>query len=87
MHKNLFPSSRKAGVSSDASLEVEFAFTVAAEVDGSWSDMDVHQVVDNSALDVVNDPVHQVTTAHVHDLYKRHVAGRKAENTFNNDLT
>lgn len=66
---DLFSSVRQARVSSDASLDVEVALTVATEVDGARCDVDVHQVVDNSALDVVNDAVHQVTTAHVHYLY------------------
>lgn len=66
---DLFSSVRQARVSSDASFDVEVALTVATEVDGARCDVDVHQVVDNSALDVVNDTVHQVTTAHVHYLY------------------
>lgn len=41
---------------------------MATQVDGARRDVDVHQVVDDSALDVVHDAVHQVTTAHVHDL-------------------
>lgn len=41
---------------------------MATQVDGAWCDVDVHQVVDDSALDVVEDTVDQVTTAHVHDL-------------------
>lgn len=40
-----------------------------AQVDGAWRDVDVHQVVDNSALDVVQHPVDKVTPADVHDLY------------------
>ena len=56
------------------------------EVDGSRRDVDVHQVVDDPALDVVQDPVHKETQTHVHDLDvgqvpegrrgTRHVIGR-----------
>ena len=42
---------------------------MATQVDGAWCNVDVHQVIDNPALDVVEDAVHQVTAAHVHDLY------------------
>ena len=41
---------------------------MAAQVDGSRCDMDVHEVVDYPALNVVLDLVHQVSTAHVKDL-------------------
>lgn len=42
---------------------------MAAQVDGSWCDVYVHEVVDYSALNVVLDPVHKVSTAHIEDLY------------------
>ena len=41
---------------------------MATEVDGARRDVDVHQVVDDPALDVVQDPVHQEPQTHVHDL-------------------
>lgn len=41
---------------------------MAAKVDGTGGDMNVHQVVDDAALDVVLDPVHQVPAAHIEDL-------------------
>lgn len=41
---------------------------MATQVDGAWCDVNVHQVVDDSALDVVEDTVDQVTAAHVHDF-------------------
>ena len=41
---------------------------MATQVDGSWCDMDVHEVVNYPALDVVLDAVHQVSTAHIEDL-------------------
>lgn len=76
---DLFPPGRQAGVSSDASLDVEIALAMTTEVDGAWSDVDIHQVVDDSALDVVNNAVHQVSTAHIHDLYVRHVAEKRGK--------
>lgn len=42
---------------------------MAAQVDGSWCDVYVHEVVDYSALNVVLDPVHKASTAHIEDLY------------------
>lgn len=65
---HLFSSARQARVSSNPTLDVEVALTVTTQVDGAWCDVDVHQVVDDSALDVVEDAVDQVTAAYVHDL-------------------
>lgn len=36
------------------------------QVDGSWLDMDVHQVVDDLTLDVILDPVDEVLPTHVY---------------------
>lgn len=80
---DLFPPGRQAGVASDASLDVEIALAMTTEVDGAWSDVDIHEVVDDSALDVVNNAVHQVSTAHIHDLYVRHVAEKERKNRSN----
>lgn len=66
---HLFSSGRQARVSSDPSLDVEVTLTMAAQVDGAWGDVDVHQVVDDSALDVVEDTIDKETATHVHDLY------------------
>ena len=41
---------------------------MAGQVDGARCDVDVHEVVDDPALDVTLDPVHQVSAAHVEDL-------------------
>lgn len=41
---------------------------MAAQVDGAWSDVDVHEVIDNPALNVVLDSVHQVSAANIEDL-------------------
>lgn len=50
---------------------------MATQVDGAWCNVDVHQVVDNSALDVVEDAVDQVTAAHIHDLYVGQIPGAR----------
>lgn len=41
---------------------------MAAQVDGARRDVDVHEVVNDSTLDVVLHMVHQVSAAHVEDL-------------------
>lgn len=46
-----------------------------AQVDGAGCDMDVHEVVDCAALDVVLHSVHHVACAHVKDLDVGQVAG------------
>ena len=50
---------------------------MATQVDGARRDVDVHQVVDDSTLDVANDLVHQVPAAHVHDLYVGQIPGAR----------
>lgn len=53
---------------------------MATQVDGPRGDVDVHEVVDDPALNVVLDPVHQVSAAHVEDFNVRQVpAGRRGE--------
>ena len=58
----------EARVSSDAPLDIELALAVAGQVDGARRDVDVHEVVDNPALDVVQHPVHQIALTHIHDF-------------------
>lgn len=41
---------------------------MAAQVDGPGGDVDVHEVVNNPALNVVLHSVHQVSAAHIEDL-------------------
>lgn len=53
------------------------AFSVPAEVDGVRVYVDVHEVVDNLALDVVLNTVYQEPTAHVHHLDEGQVSGEK----------
>lgn len=64
----LFASGRETRVSADSTLDVELALTVAAQVDGARRDVNVHEVVDDPALDVVQHSVDQVPLAHVHDF-------------------
>lgn len=64
----LSPTGGEPRVSSYTTHQVEFALSVARQVDGSLSDMDVHQVVNYSALNVVLDPVHQVPATHIKDF-------------------
>lgn len=44
-----------------------------AQVDGAGCDVDVHEVVNYSALYVVLDPVDQVPPSHIDDLYERKI--------------
>lgn len=71
MITHLLPSRGKFRVSSDAAFHVVVALPVPTQVDGVRVHMDVHEVVDNLALDVVLHAVHQETAAHVHHLDKR----------------
>lgn len=66
---NLFSPFRQVSVTTNAPLNVEVTLTVATQVDGAWCNVDVHQVVDNPALDMVNDMVDKVTPAHINDFY------------------
>lgn len=65
---DLCPLRRQPRVSPDAAHEVELALAVATQVDGPGCHVDVHEVVDDPALDVVLDPINQVPAAHVEDL-------------------
>lgn len=65
---DLCSTSGQPRVSADSAQEVELALAVATQVDGPRRHMDVHEVVNDPALDVVLDPVDQVPAAHVEDL-------------------
>lgn len=78
---NLFAPGGEARVSSDAALDVELALAVATQVDGARRDVDVHEVVDDPALNVVQHAVHQVALTHVHDLDVGEIPGRKETKT------
>lgn len=77
MSSDLSPPGGEFSVSSDAALDVVLAFSVPAEVDGVGVYVDVHEVVDNLALDVVLNTVYQEPTAHVHHLDEGQVSGEK----------
>lgn len=51
-----------------------------AQVDGARCDVDVHEVIHDSALDVILDSVHQVPPAHVDDLYEGQLSLKKKKN-------
>lgn len=65
---DLCPLRRQPRVSPDTTHEVELTLAVATQVDGPRRHVDVHEVVDDPALDVVLDPINQVPAAHVEDL-------------------
>lgn len=70
---------RQAGIASQAPLQVVGALPVPTQVDGSGLDVNVHQVVDNLALDVVLDAVDEVTASHVNHLDERQLPGRREQ--------
>lgn len=55
---HLFAPRREARVTPNLPQEIELALSVPAKVDGAGIDVDVHEVVDYLALDVVLDSVH-----------------------------
>ena len=59
---------REAGVPPEPSLQVIGALSVPTQVDGSGLDVDVHQVVDDPALDVILDPVDEEPPADIDHL-------------------
>lgn len=64
----LFAPAREARVPTDSTLDVELTFAVAAQVDGARCDMNVHEVVDDPTLDVVQHPVDHVPLTNIHDF-------------------
>lgn len=64
----LFASGREARVPPDAALDVELALAVATQVDGARRDVDVHEVVHDPALDVVQHPVDHVSLTNIHNF-------------------
>lgn len=65
---HLLPSARQFRVSANAPLLVVMALAMPAEVDGVGVHVDVHEVVDDFALDVILHPVDQEAAANVDDL-------------------
>lgn len=57
---------RQARVSSDATIDVQITLSMASEVDGAWGDVNVHQIIYDSALNVVKHTIYQISLAHLH---------------------
>ncbi|KAA8579965.1 hypothetical protein FQN60_005500, partial [Etheostoma spectabile] len=75
----LFAPRREACVPTQPALHVVGALSVPTQVDGAWLDVDVHQVVDNLALDVILDPVDEEAPTHVYHLDEREIPGGRTE--------
>lgn len=54
---------------------------MAAQIDGSWSDVDVHEVIHNTTLNVILDPVYEVPGSHVKDLNEGEVPTKQRGGT------
>lgn len=76
----LFAPGREARVPPDSTLDVELAFAVAAQVDGARRDMNVHEVIDDPTLDVVQHPVHHVPLTNIHDFDVGKIPKRSSSN-------
>lgn len=76
MSPDLSPSGGEFRISSNAALDVVFTLSVPAQVDGVRVHVDVHEVVDDLALDVILNAVHQETLAHVDHLDEGQVPER-----------
>lgn len=61
----------EARVTTNLPLEIELTLTMPTQVNGAGLDMDVHQVVNDPALDVILDPVDQEPPANVDDFDER----------------
>lgn len=68
---HLFAPIGEARVTSDLPLEVELTLAVPTEVNGTGLDMDVHQVVNDPALDVILNPIDQEPPANIDDFDER----------------
>lgn len=68
-----FPPDRQSGISSYSPLQVEFTFSMPTEVDWPRSHMDIHEVVDDPALDVIHYSVHKVTPSDIHNFNIRKI--------------
>lgn len=58
-------------VTANLPLEIELTLAVPTQVNGAGLDMDVHQVVNDPALDVILDPVDQEPPTNVDDFDER----------------
>lgn len=76
---DLLAAGWKLRVSPDASLHVVVALAVPAQVDTVGVHTDVHEVVDDLALDVVLYAVHQETATYVHHFNKWQISENEEE--------
>lgn len=74
---DLLAAGRELCIAPDATLCVVVALAVAAQIDTVGVHTDVHEVVDNLALDVVLYAVHQETTAYVHHFNEGQISERQ----------
>ena len=74
----LFAPRREACVTAQPSLQVVGALPVPTQVDGAGLNVDVHQVVDDLALDVILDAVDEETPTHVYHLDEGEIPGGRA---------
>lgn len=77
MNPDLFPSGGEFSIPSDTALDVVLALSVPAQVDGVRVYMDVHEVVDNLALNVVLNAVYQEPATHIHYFNKGKISEKK----------
>lgn len=74
---HLFSPCSETRISTDPTLNVELALSMAAQVDGARRDVDVHEVVHDPALDVVQHSIDQIPLTHVYDFNVGKIPERK----------
>lgn len=75
----LFAMRREASVTPHPSLQIVRALPVPTQVDGSGLDVDVHQVVNDLALNVILDAVDEKTATHIDYLDEGEIPGRRQD--------
>lgn len=75
----LFAMRREASVTPHPSLQIVRALPVPTQVDGSGLDVDVHQVVNDLALNVILDAVDEKTATHIDYLDEWEIPGRRQD--------
>lgn len=83
---HLLSTFRETRVASDPPFNVKVTLSVPAQVDGAWCDVNVHEVIHDSALDVILDSVHQIPPAHVDDLYEGQLSLKKKKKRDSNQM-
>lgn len=74
-----FAMRREASVTPHPSLQIVRALPVPTQVDGSGLDVDVHQVVNDLALNVILDAVDEKTATHIDYLDEGEIPGRRQD--------